>query len=51
MAKRGIGITDIARNCGLHEGEVEVLLGMARLVKSRQTGAVNLTYRQIAAEL
>jgi hypothetical protein len=31
MAKRGIGIADIARNCGLHEGEVEVLLGMARL--------------------
>jgi hypothetical protein len=31
MAKRGIGITDISRNCGLHEGEVEVLLGMARL--------------------
>ena len=33
MAKRGIGIADIARNSGLHEGEVEVLLGMARLVK------------------
>lgn len=33
MAKRGIGIADIARNCGLHEGEVEVLLGMARLTK------------------
>lgn len=33
MAKRGIGIADIARNCGLHEGEVEVLLGMARLAK------------------
>jgi hypothetical protein len=32
MAKRGIGIADIARNCGLHEGEVEVLLGMSRLV-------------------
>ena len=31
MAKRGMGITDISRNCGLHEGEVEVLLGMARL--------------------
>lgn len=33
MAKRGIGIADIARNCGLHEGEVEVLLGMTRLAK------------------
>jgi len=31
MAKRGIGIADISRNCGLHEGEVEVVLGMARL--------------------
>ena len=33
MAKRGIGVAGIARNCGLHEGEVEVLLGMARLSK------------------
>ena len=33
MAKRGIGIGDIARSCGLHEGEVEVMLGMARLQK------------------
>ena len=33
MAKRGIAIADIARNSGLHEGEVEVLLGMARLVR------------------
>ena len=33
MARRGIAIADIARNCGLHEGEVEVLLGMARLAK------------------
>ena len=31
MAKRGIPVADIARNCGLHEGEVEVLIGMARL--------------------
>jgi hypothetical protein len=31
MAKRGITPTDIGRSCGLHEGEVEVLLGMARL--------------------
>jgi hypothetical protein len=34
MAKRGMSICDIARNCGLHEGEVEVLLGMARLGKN-----------------
>jgi hypothetical protein len=34
MAKRGIGVSDIARNCGLHEGEVEVLIGMARLGKN-----------------
>ena len=33
MAKRGIGIADIARNSGLHEGEVDVLLSMARLTK------------------
>lgn len=31
MAKRGMNISDIGRACGLHEGEVEVLLGMARL--------------------
>jgi hypothetical protein len=31
MAKRGIGVPEIARACGLHEGEIEVLLGMARL--------------------
>jgi len=33
MAKRGTGIADIARNSGLHEGEVDVLLSMARLAK------------------
>jgi hypothetical protein len=33
MAKRGVGPTEIARSCGLHEGEVEVILGMARLQK------------------
>src|SRR4051812_48565695 len=33
MAKRGIAIADIARNSGLNEGEVEVLLGMARLIR------------------
>jgi hypothetical protein len=31
MAKRGIAIHEIARNCGLQEGEVDVILGMARL--------------------
>jgi hypothetical protein len=31
MAKRGSALNDIARTCGLHEGEVDVLLGMARL--------------------
>jgi hypothetical protein len=31
MAKRGIKANDIARNCGLQEGEVDVILGMARL--------------------
>ena len=33
MAKRGIGPLEIGRSCGLHEGEVEVVLGMARLQK------------------
>jgi hypothetical protein len=33
MAKRGIGPIEIGRSCGLHEGEVEVVLGMARLQK------------------
>ena len=33
MAKRGVGVIDIAKACGLHEGEIEVLLGMARLQK------------------
>jgi hypothetical protein len=31
MAKRGSALNDIARTCGLNEGEVDVLLGMARL--------------------
>lgn len=31
MAKRGIRVNDIARTCGLQEGEVDVILGMARL--------------------
>jgi hypothetical protein len=36
MGKKGISTTDIARSCGLPEGEVDVLLGMARMqVNSR----------------
>ena len=31
MSKRGSGIQDIARTCGLQECEVDVILGMARL--------------------
>ena len=31
MAKRGIAAPEIARSCGLKEGEVEVVLGMVRL--------------------
>ena len=31
MAKRGIASPEIARSCGLHEGEVEVVLGMVRI--------------------
>jgi hypothetical protein len=31
MARRGTAVKDIARTCGLQEGEVEVILGMARL--------------------
>ena len=31
MADRGTSLTDIARTCSLQEGEVEVILGMARL--------------------
>jgi hypothetical protein len=31
MAKRGIAPSEISRSCGLHEGEVEVLLGMVRI--------------------
>jgi hypothetical protein len=33
MGKRGIGNGDIARTCGLQEGEVEVILGISRLQK------------------
>ena len=31
MAKRGIAAPEIARSCGLSEGEVEIVLGMVRL--------------------
>jgi len=31
MARRGTKARDIARSCGLQEGEVDVVLGMARL--------------------
>ena len=31
MAKRGMTVNDIARTCGLQEGEIDVILGMARL--------------------
>jgi hypothetical protein len=31
MAKKGIAAPEIARSCGLHEGEVEVVLGMVRI--------------------
>jgi len=33
MARRGIAPVEIGRSCGLYEGEVEVVLGMARLQK------------------
>ena len=36
MSKKGIPTNDIARSCGLPEGEVDVLLGLARIqVSSR----------------
>jgi DNA-directed RNA polymerase specialized sigma24 family protein len=31
MGKRGLGLPEIARNTGLPEGEVDVLLGLARM--------------------
>jgi hypothetical protein len=31
LGNRGVSLTDIARTCGLDEGEVEVILGAARL--------------------
>jgi hypothetical protein len=31
MGKKGFKALEIAKSCGLHEGEVDVLLGMARL--------------------
>ena len=34
MGKKGFKPLEITRSCGLHEGEVDVLLSMARLQKS-----------------
>ena len=34
MGRRGIPVSDIARSCGLPEGEVDVLLSMARMQKA-----------------
>jgi DNA-directed RNA polymerase specialized sigma24 family protein len=34
MGRRGIPVTDIARSCGLPEGEVDVLLSMARMQRT-----------------
>jgi len=31
MGRRGIPVSEIARSCGLPEGEIDVLLGMARM--------------------
>ncbi len=47
MAKKGFTSGGIARTCGLNEGEVEVLLGMARLQNRQEfpDGSI-LTYRQ-----
>jgi hypothetical protein len=37
MAKRGVGAGDIARTVGLKEGEIEVVLGIARLKRQAKT--------------
>ena len=34
MGRRGFPVSEIARSCGLPEGEVDVLLGMARMQRS-----------------
>jgi hypothetical protein len=34
MGKRGISVSEIARSCGLPEGEVDVLLSMARMQRT-----------------
>ena len=36
MGRRGIPMMEIARSCGLPEGEVDVLLGMARLQRAEE---------------
>jgi len=53
MAKRGMRAGDIARACGLQEGEIEVILGMARLGKPRQRvpGDAFPAYRQLSGSL
>lgn len=33
MGKRGLGVAEIARSTGLPEGEVDVLLGLARMLR------------------
>jgi hypothetical protein len=33
MAKRGVAPQEIARTCGLNEGEIEVVLGLVRLAR------------------
>jgi DNA-directed RNA polymerase specialized sigma24 family protein len=37
MAKRGVSADDIARTVGLKEGEIEVVLGIARLKRQAKT--------------
>jgi len=34
MGKRGISVAEISRSCGLPEGEVDVLLSMARMQRT-----------------
>lgn len=37
MGRRGIPVSEIARSCGLPEGEVNVLLSMARMQRTEAT--------------
>ena len=55
MGKKGLDAIEIAKACGLHEGEVDVLLGMARLRvgaadKQEAPDLSNLTNRQLSSE-